>query len=464
MALPEKKKFSVFFLLFNRIWCIKHILFLVLCSLIFFAVTCTPEKSAPTAPDQNNPISPDEKTWLQNNAIALDTTEFTGNYTDLLPLTDMIGDARIVALTMSNYGTHEFFTISQRIVEFLIREKNFNIFALQANFTECDYINDYILTGKGILKLLIRGLWLWTWDTEEMTNIVKWMQIQNAGQPNEPIIYFGGFDILYPYGAINNVINYLSEVDSANAVLAASTYIYFRIHYFHYPFIKNYLRQFCRQYVVAMYDTLKNNQEEYVNLSSPEEYAFALQNAYFILQTEEVSRSKDPTLRFSYMVENIEYLLNRYGPDSKIILFSHSGYLGNFAGNLGSQLKSKYGDQFKIIGFSFYDGKFNSASEDPEIFSVGNPCIHEAEPPPADSYEAYFHEAGSSVFMLNLKYPGNPPGSEWLDDTRLMRFIGYNYVVSNPGSLFYPVNVREIYDIVFHIQSVNATKLLTIMP
>ena len=66
--------------------------------------------------------------------------------------------------------------------------------------------------------------------------------------------------------------------------------------------------------------------------------------------------------------------------------------------------------------------------------------------------------------MLNLKYPGNPPGSEWLDDTRLMRFIGYNYVVSNPGSLFYPVNVREIYDIVFHIQSVNATKLLTILP
>jgi len=463
MVLPDKKKSAGFFLLsklkLNNI----YIFFVGLCLILLSIIFCTPEKSAPTAPDQNNPISPEEKTWLHNNAIALDTTEFTGNYSDILSLNDMIGDARIVALTISNYGTHEFFTISQRIVEFLIQEKNFNIFALQANFTECDYINDYILTGKGILKFLIRGLWLWTWDTEEMTNIVKWMQIQNAGQPNEPIIYFGGFDILYPYGAISNVINYLSEVDSANAVLASSTYIYFRIHYFHYPLIKNSLRQFCRQYVVAMYDTLKINQEKYINLSSPEEYAFALQNAYFILQTEEVSRSKDPALRFSYMVENIEYLLNRYGPDSKIILLSHSGYLGNFDGNLGSKLKSKFGDQFKIIGFSFYDGKFNSASEDPEIFSVGNPCIHEAEPPPADSYEAYFHEAGNSVFMLNLRYTGNPPGSEWLDDTRLMRFIGYNYVVSNPGSLFYPVNVRELYDIIIHIQSVNATKLLTIL-
>jgi erythromycin esterase len=475
LSLTHKKGFQ-FYRLWNNLKEYSSFFGLLMIFLLIFS--CTPEKSAPTSPDQDQTISPEEKTWLQNNAITLDTTEYTGNYSDLIPLNEMIGDARIVALSISSYGTHEFFTVSQRILDFLVQEKNFNIFALQANFNECEYINDYVLTGKGILSDLQGGLiqwtWdmeetpnrvlLWMWDTEEMTNMINWMQIQNVGHQNEPVIYFAGFDIISPYAAIGNVISYLNMVDSANARLAASTYTYFNRHFFHYPLISNSLREFCRQYVVAMYDTLKNNQERYITLSSQEDYDFALQNAYFALQAEEVFRSKDPAFKFSYMVDNIEYLMNRYGVDSKVVLFAHSDYLGNSGGSLGSQLKSKYGDQFKIIGFSFYNGEFSAASINPEINWKGNPCIHEAELPPQDSYEAYLRESERSALMLNLRYPGNPTGSGWLDETKMMRFIGHTYDVTIPGQLFYPESLRDFYDIIFHVQSVNATKLLTILP
>ena len=49
-----------------------------------------------------------------------------------MPLKKIIGEARIVALGEATHGTHEFFQMKHRMLEFLVEEMGFNTFAMEA--------------------------------------------------------------------------------------------------------------------------------------------------------------------------------------------------------------------------------------------------------------------------------------------------------------------------------------------
>ena len=89
--------------------------------------------------------------------IPFDTAEAGHGFADLQPLKAVIGDARIVALGEGTHGTREFFRMKHRLTEFLAAEMGFTLFAIEANMPEAYRINEYVLTGKGDPKELLRG-------------------------------------------------------------------------------------------------------------------------------------------------------------------------------------------------------------------------------------------------------------------------------------------------------------------
>jgi erythromycin esterase len=82
--------------------------------------------------------------WIGANAIALATVEAGHGFADLDRLGARIGNARIVSLGGATHGTREFFQLKHRRLEYLVAELEFTIFGIEANYSECLRINDYV--------------------------------------------------------------------------------------------------------------------------------------------------------------------------------------------------------------------------------------------------------------------------------------------------------------------------------
>ena len=123
--------------------------------------------------------------WLAANAIPLTTVEAGHGFADMQPLQAIVGNARIVSLGEATHGTREFFQLKHRMLEFFVSEMGFTIFGIEATMTESFDINEYVLTGKGDPAKGLAGIYFWTWDTEEVLDMIQWMRRYNA-HPGTP--------------------------------------------------------------------------------------------------------------------------------------------------------------------------------------------------------------------------------------------------------------------------------------
>src|SRR5262245_38401884 len=69
----------------------------------------------------------------------------------------------------------------------------FTIFSIEANLPEAYRLNDYVLEGKGDPAKLLKGMYFWTWDTEEVLDMIRWMREFN--QSGKGRVEFTGFDM-----------------------------------------------------------------------------------------------------------------------------------------------------------------------------------------------------------------------------------------------------------------------------
>ncbi len=129
-------------------------------------------------------LSAEEKaelhTWLQENAIGLNSIEAGSGFDDMQPLKAIIGDAHIVALGEAAHLNRDFSRIKHRMVEFLVNQMDFTVFAIEATFAGALELNDYILTGNGDPKRALGALVYPAWTTEAILDMVNWMREYNA--------------------------------------------------------------------------------------------------------------------------------------------------------------------------------------------------------------------------------------------------------------------------------------------
>jgi len=161
-------------------------------------------------------------TWLRENARPFATCEPAPRDADLAFLRGMVGDARIVALGEGTHGTHEFFQMKRRVVEYLAAHMGFTMFAIEANMPEAYRVNDYVLTGRGDPKALLKGLYFWTWDTDEVLGLIEWMREFNRSGRGR--IQFLGFDMQTPDTAAAIVTRFVARAEPG--YLDSVTYAY----------------------------------------------------------------------------------------------------------------------------------------------------------------------------------------------------------------------------------------------
>jgi erythromycin esterase len=374
-----------------------------------------------------SPPSPQAVSWLRSRAIPVATVEAENGFADLQPLEKLIGDARVVSLGEQTHGTREFFQMKHRVIEFLASEMGFTIFAIEANMPESYRVNDYILAGKGDPKELLKGMHFWTWNTQEVLDMIEWMRRFNeSGQGR---ILFTGFDMQFSSVASGIVREFLGKADPQFAPEAGR--LLDRVDAASQRFSGTDEDVAAARQVFAH---LESGREAYLARFARDEVEWAIQNSRITVQNMEALTGV--TGRDVSMAKNVEWILDQAPPDAKIVLWAHNGHVSRSPGAMGSYLAQRFGKQMVVLGFAFDQGSYNAIGGDRELRDW------EALPPAVNAVESYLKSAGIPRFILDLRQvPAGAPAS-WLAQPRPFRSIGA--LAARCSSV--PTVVKELFD------------------
>jgi erythromycin esterase len=309
--------------------------------------------------------------YIKDNAITIDTS-LNADLKDLTALKPVFAGRRIIGMGEATHGTHEFQIEKFRMLKFLVTGMNYKLLGIEANFTECRQVNDYVMYGKGESKKAVSGMIFWTWNTAEVLQMVEWMRNYNVNRPDEQKVKFYGFDMQMDSLAIQKVSGKLKKLDSA----------YFNLHFLALKNIHLFNKSGYTSYSKEKMDSIKvlfiqvkkytiEHQNELLKFYPAEEVEYNKRDIRLLEQCLDegaASTTKkvfinEGTLRDKYMAENIEWILDHEGKDNKMLVWAHNGHVskaGKYFDSMGQRLEKMYNGQYYVIGFDFNKGSFRA--------------------------------------------------------------------------------------------------------
>jgi erythromycin esterase len=435
---------------------------LLLALLALPLIACDSPATPPEQGEEELDIS-----WLQQNAVPFTTTEPGGPYADLAPLGTMIGGARIAGLGEATHGTREFFRMKHRVLEYLVREKGFTTFGIEATWAEANLVNAYVHGGPGDPEVLLSNLRFWTWNTREVLAMIEWMRAHNQNPGTAPKVSFAGFDMQYSRVAMDQAETYLRRLDAAAADSVGAFYACYR----EFQDLQgasgpNYLaaspavRAQCRAGVQAAHALLARRADELIARTDRTAFLTALRAARIVVQNEDLraTATGGSQLRDQYMAENVAWLADSITPGAKVVLWAHNGHVSRGPGYMGTHLTQWYGDAYRVVGFSFYRGEFSAVV--PNVGLRTAAALHGEAPP--ESYNHQFHRLEMPLFLLDLRplRAGAPAGAEWMLGPRGFRMVGATYDRAYAQLYFRQSALPQEYDVLIHVEQTTASQLM----
>lgn len=396
--------------------------------------------------------------WLAANAVRLASAEAGSGLADMEPLGEMVGAARVVSLGEATHGTREFFQLKHRMLEFLVEERGFDVFGIEATMPEAFAINEYVLHGRGDPVRALAGLYFWTWDTEEVLAMIEWMRGYNTDPEHTRKVKFYGFDMQSPPRAASVALAYLQGVDpeaasSARGALAAYTNPYTA--YLSRSADENKAIAAAARQLLAAFD---GGKDAYIRQTSAREWAIARQHARILLQGVEMLTSDPPYpaqfwIRDRSMAENVEWILEHEGPGSKIVLWAHNGHVADDPQWMGSHLRRRFGAEMVVFGFAFNRGQFQA------IESGKGLRVFEVEAMPEGSLEAQLAAAGFQIAAVDLRtLPDTGRVARWFAHPRLTRSIGAVYSEQDASAYLAQHAAPQLYDAILFVEQTTAAR------
>ncbi len=317
------------------------------------------------SPDDESKLTTAE--WLARHAIAFATDQPETGFDDLRGLSTIVGNARIVSLGEATHGTREFFRMKHRVLEYLVENMGFTVFAIEAALPECDAINDYVLNGTGDAATALAGQHFWTWNTDEVLDMIVWMRNYNLRRGAKPPVSFRGFDMQFSEVALTKAKAYLERIDPSGAATITAKWNCWA------PYsgnLGNYLSQSstvrgqCRADLETAYADFEAKRADYVSRSSASEFEQMLHYARVIVQHEQhVAAGRTQQVRDPLMAENVAWFANVLHAGEKLVLWAHNYHVSVQPITMGGHLRELFpGEQMVIFGFAFDHGSFNAVT------------------------------------------------------------------------------------------------------
>lgn len=410
---------------------------------------------------------------LESRAEPVSGLEPGGESADLQAFGQMVGDAPVVSVGEATHSSAEFYTMQNRLFEYLVEEKNFTTFSREVSWSTGISLNNYVLHGRGdpekILDNEVQAFYQ-VFDTEELLNLIEWMRDYNTSHENK--VHFMGSDLGFPGPEL------FAEVDdhiAANHPDLTGTFaeLYADLRPAPDMDLNTYMahqqakpvseREKIFEDVAAARDLLSEQEPA----GDPGAHAWAIQHATALAQTAEQYAFDTSTLegateagrhRDRVMAQNIEWW-NSHTDHKMMIshLTVHASYEPidkaaapeTVAQHLGESMK----DDFVTAGFTFNEGSFNTMNE-----ASGEYEERGADPAPEGSNEHTLDQVSHDDYYMDLRDMPEP-AREWLREPRSTYNIGGRLDPSEENAGQFPVALGSSYDIVIHLDEVSAANL-----
>jgi erythromycin esterase len=426
---------------------------------------------SPTRNAQPPPALSEAQRWIQQHAIVLTTTNPQAPLSDLSPLKALVGTASLVGLGEATHGSHEFFTMKHRLLEFLVEKMGLTMFAMEGSWSAGEQINRYVVQGQGDAAKVLQLFHFWTWNTQEVLDLLTWMRAYNADPTHLQKISFAGFDCQFiESNTYESVTQYLQAVDPPRAMTVAALYQGLRpdptISMVKYESAYQQLPQSTLQRYVSqaqkVYELLTQQRAVYEKRSSPQAFAVALKEARVIVQHAQlfsVNPDEVGGFRDKAMAENIAWLHEQTQNGKRLLLWAHDGHIATGEQPaMGSLLRQRYGNHYLAVGMSFYEGSFNAVGlGDKGQSTPVQPFEVQLSDP--GSYNETFGHLGLSLYALDLRHFADGAAGQWVQVPHTFAMIGALFD-SRKASYMSLLFLPDYFDVIIHIQKVTASHLL----
>ena len=409
--------------------------------------------------------------WVSSHSIPLNSVLPGSNSEDLLPLKDIIGDARIVSLGEPTHGSREVFQLKHRMIEYLVSEMGFNVFALECPLGEAYDINRYVVDGIGSPEKALAGIYIWAWDTHEVLELLKWFRAYNADPSHKKKVKFYGFDPQDPERAAKVMLEYLNKVDPDLEKKVRPELGILEVPFSNPEIIGR------RQFIPEEYDSLSlieiqrvmmafnKKKDQYVTASNLSDWTFAKQHAqqieyYIKTNTDDgINYNKERDIG---QAENIRWILNQEGDKAKAIVWAHNSHVGNSPRKgyemMGYHLRQWYGEQLKIFGFFFNQGGFRSLDDG---FPSKGMTDFTVEAAPQGTLEHKMASAGLSLAALDLQQlPKSGPVHDWFNNPQSTQYSWGSFTDGETQLPLWSYKLKKEFDVLVYIDSTTPVEAI----
>jgi erythromycin esterase len=402
---------------------------------------------------------------LREHAVPFETPD------ELSSLADHTTGERLVLMGEASHGTSEFYTKRAALSRYLIENHGFNFIAVEADWSSTSRINMYVKHKPGGPETIDEAMdaitrWpLWMWKNQEVKELVEWMREYNANLPPEERTGFYGIDVYDNYAVMDDVLAWISDIDSDAGRRAANAYSCKT----RFSDPGDYVRmvaqtgQDCSEDLEEVLELIRSLE----NHADADSWGFfsAEQGAKVAINAERHFRGnlqRDASswnYRASHFYLTAERLLDYYGngngSGSRGIVWAHNTHIGDAratemgrqgAHNIGQLAREALGrEQVFAIGFGTYTGQVLAAGNwEGPMESMNVPES------PSDSWEGMLEATGIETFYLTFD---NREFANSLDQWIPHRAIGVTYNPRNERGNYVQTILPERYDAFIFIRN-----------
>ena len=389
------------------------------------------------------PTLPDDPRveWLRQYVHPVRTTEPDGgNVDDLTAFGAAVHEAVIVGLGESTHGSHEIFTLKDRLFRYLRHHHDFGVFALEGPLVDSYRVNEY-LAGEAVTPPeLLRQIGFWPWQTEEVVALIEGMRASTGNPPPR----FAGIDMQDYTPAYRILERRFQDHDDLLAEM----------------------REMQSKLDLIRFDRRGNPNyvppQRYVTVIDrviPKLYAavrggkFSRRDAVWLTQMvrliEQFAGGGAPR-RDAYLAENARWV-REAEHDARVVVWAHNEHVKKKDGRMGAYLSEALGEEYVSVAFAFSDGQYTHSR-------AGVREAATAEPPYPATYEYWFDRLSEPMFYLDLRAMRNDTSeyADWFRKELRFRKIGTLQMPSE----FKPEQLTEAYDLLFFVGKSSPTRVL----
>lgn len=406
--------------------------------------------------------------WVNAHAVPITVPDSVHPVSDRMPITDFVGNARVLGVSELTEGTHQFAGIMQNILATL-SSRSFRGLAIQAPMAETMEIDRYVRTGTGDPKRWLRALGL-HWNTQEIFNLVQWVREYDRTRGAGEQIGFYGFEIPNAGHALQVITTLPDSVAGAGlnafvrreiqCVATGESAAWGR----EGPASDSTFWNRCRGATASVVDSLGALQSRLNGRPSAQAMvAFAQQMARVAQHDADVGLRRLP--RHETVAEHILWLSSLGGADGNLLVWGRDVESGRLTGE-GNVVQSAVplakalGDRYRNIAFTAGEGVVRAQPINVGQREPGGETDMRLRPARIGSYEDMLDRATGEALFIDMRALGTDTASTWLKGPRSARLVSGIYSESPLGSFETPLQFPTYYDgLIFVKHATPATPL-----